>query len=291
MSSSLPTFPDYLRRHVAQVLRHHYESGHSRINLGAGVSVTGAVLERASMMSMRMHTCPVCRGDKVERIPRTNGTSIEVDCWRCIGQGEIGELRKRKVQEQTSKCRPCKGSGTIPRPEYRTAKMYDPHPDPCDRCNGRGYLYSASVMCGSAEYPHAQPTPGEVRSDVSDALNLMRERGQERSLLVLSIAYGEVGKHVERHLGLPAVVSLWPHTKHGKKLLEQLGSSTGKSPPWVQLHECLSGDWQSSMMANMANTGAIALLEVGLSHLAKADADSGGRVTAVAKRLEKETAK
>lgn len=292
MTAAFPTYPDHLRKYVAQVLRHHFESGPSKVGLGSGgISVTGAVLERAAMLSMRTHRCPVCKGSGTQSIPRTSGTSIEVDCWRCIGQGEIGELKQAKVQDQTTRCHACRGSGTIARPEYRAIKAYDPHPETCLRCDGRGYHWSGSVYCGSGEYPHAQPTPGEVRSEVTDAFDLMRERDQERSLLVLGIAYGEVGRHVERHLGLPAVVSIWPHTPHGKKLLEQFGTK-GKSPPWRLLHECLEpGDWSKNTLANMANTAAIALLELALSHLAKADSDTGGRIAAVAKRLEGEALK
>jgi hypothetical protein len=292
MTAAIPTYPDHLRNYVAQLLRHHFETGPSKVGLGSsGISVTGAVLERAAMLSMRTHRCPVCKGNKVQSIPRTNGTSIEVDCWRCIGQGEIGELKQPKLQDQTTRCGPCRGSGTIPRPEYKEAKAYDPNPDECLKCDGRGYRWSGTVYCGTGEYPHAQPTPGEVRSEVTDAFDLMRERGQERSLMVLNIAYGEVGRFVERQLGLPAVVSIWPHTPHGKKLLKTLGSN-GRSPSWRELHECLGpGEWSRNALANMANTAAIALLELALSHLATADTDTGARIAAVAKRLEGETSK
>jgi hypothetical protein len=284
-AAPLPTFPDALRPHVAQVLRHHYETSPSMITLGgSGISVTGAVIERASMLSMRMATCPTCLGSKTENITLTNKRVVSITCWRCHGDGEIGEIRKTKMQEQTVRCTSCKGTGTVVRPEYRKDKVHDPHPLPCEDCDAHGYRHMDTVICGTGEYPHSQPTPGEELSVATDALRYMREAGQERSLLVLSIAYGEVGRGVERQLDLPVALSLWPHTTHGRKLLDRLGAKG--QPPWETLHGCLGGDWTQTTLASMANTSAIALLEMGLSHLARADGETGGSITGAARRLK-----
>lgn len=284
MTAPLPTYPDALRIHVAQVLRHHFEAGPGTSH-GRGISVTGAVIERASMLSMRMSTCPTCLGTKTENIVLTDKRVLPLTCWRCHGDGEIGEIRKTKMQEQTERCRSCKGAGTVPRPEYKLERMYDPHPLKCGACGARGYHHIDTVLCGTGEYPHAQSTPDEGRTEASAALTRLRDV-DDRSLLVLSIAYGEVGKRVERQLGLPLAVSLWPHTKHGRRLLARY--PVDGEPPWRDMYDGLSTGDATTAMANVAS---VALLELSLSHLFKADGATGGKVLAMARRLEKEVGK
>src|SRR5574343_653000 len=123
-----------------------------------------------------------------------------------------------------------------------------------------------TVLCGTGEYEQAQPIGGEARSEASDALMLMRELGQERSRVVLEIAYGEVGRH-------------------GERLLRALGHYRGE-PPYLTMHEALSGGFQEATLAALANTQAIAVLELALSHLFVADERTGGRVGALAMKLE-----
>lgn len=286
MTNHLPTFPTLLRPHIANLLRHHYETNPTVVNLaGSGISVTGATIERASMLSMRMRTCPTCLGTRVQNIHATRGRTIAVPCWRCYGDGEIGEIKKAVMQEQTARCAACKGSGRTPRPEYKRERVYDPKPLKCNRCEGRGYQHIDTVLCGPGKYQSGQPVEGDARSPASKAIARLNALGRERSVFVLSVAYGEVGKHIERRLGLPVAVSLWPHTRHGKVLLSQIGGR-GKPPPWRELHECLIGDMEQRTRASMANTLAIAMLELALSHLAKADEETGSQLASSAKRLE-----
>ena len=286
MTHQLTAYPDALRPHVAQILRHHYETDASKVHIGgSGISVTGAVIERASMLSMRMRTCPTCLGTRTQDIKLTDKRVISIPCWRCHGDGEIGEVKKTVMQEQTVRCSACKGAGTVPRPEYRREKLFDPHPLKCEACKGRGYHHMDTVLCGTGEYEQAQPIGGEARSEASDALALMRELGQERSRVVLEIAYGEVGRRVERHHALPVAMAVWPHTSHGKQLLRALGHYRGE-PPYEAMHEALSGDFQLATRASLANTQAIAVLELALSHLFVADERTGGRVGALARKLE-----
>jgi hypothetical protein len=143
------------------------------------------------------------------------------------------------------------------------------------------------VLCGSGEYEQAQPTVDDRTTVASDALGLMRERGQERSRVVLEIAYGEVGRRVERQFKLPPAVAVWPHTAHGKRLLRHLGHYRGE-PPFEALHDALTGDWTTATLAGLANTSAIAMLELALSHFRAADNETGGRVLGTAQRIEKE---
>lgn len=287
VTAPLPTFPDALRPHVAQILRNHYESTPGRVSLGAGISVTGAAMERAAMLSMRMRQCPTCLGDKVQRIELTDKRVITIPCWRCHGDGEIGEMRKTKMQEQTKRCYHCKGAGTVPRPEYRREKLYDPNPEKCDRCNGRSYHHVSTVLCGSGEYERGSYAGDDQVTVASEALQWMRNHGQERSRFVLEIAYGEVGRRVERHHKLPPAVAVWPHTAHGKRLLRHLGHYRGE-PPFEALHDALTGDWTTATLAGLANTSAIAMLELALSHFRAADNETGGRVLGTAQRIEKE---
>jgi hypothetical protein len=232
-----------------------------------------------------MKTCPTCLGTRTQDIKITNNRVISIPCWRCHGDGEIGEIRKTTMQEQTQRCSGCKGAGTVPRPEYKREKLYDPNPLPCPECDGRSYHHMDTVICGTGDYEPAQPTPGEGRSPVSDALALMRQNEQERSRIVLEIAYGEVGRRVERQLHLPVALSVWPHTSHGKRLLRCVGHYRGE-PPFEAMYDALSGDVKTSTLASLANTAAIAMLELALSHLCAADAATGGSITGTARRLK-----
>lgn len=286
MTHQLTAYPDALRPHVAQILRHHYESDSTRLPNGrGGISVTGAVIERASMLSMRMRTCPTCLGSKTENIALTDKRVISIQCWRCCGDGEIGEVKKTVMQEQTVRCARCKGAGTLPRPEYRKERVYDPKPLKCDGCKGRGYHHMDTVLCGTGEYEQAQRVGGEAHGEASDALAMMRESGQERSRVVLEIAYGEVGRRVERQHHLPVAMAVWPHTSHGKRLLRELGHYRGE-PPYAAMSAALSGDLHLAARASLANTAAIAVLELALSHLFVADGLTGGRVGTLARKLE-----
>lgn len=286
MTHQLTAYPDALRPHVAQILRYHYETDGGHVGFGGSrLSVTGAVIERAKLMSMSMRKCHVCKGERTERIPVSKGLPIEVDCWNCGGDGELGQIRKTQVQDQTKRCNKCCGVGTVPRPEYRDLKRVDPNPLPCEPCEGRGYHYAIDVICGTGEYEQAQPVPGEARSEATDALALMRTLGQERSRAVLEIAYGEVGRRVERQHGLPVALAVWPHTSHGKRLFRALGHYRGE-PPYERMHDALSGDFQVATLGSLANTAAIAMLELALSHLFVADGKTGGKVAGMARKLE-----
>lgn len=147
-----------------------------------------------------------------------------------------------------------------------------------------------TVLCGTGEYEQAQPVPGECHSEASDALALMRTVGQQRSRAVLELAYGEVGRRVERHLDLPVVLAVWPHTSHGRKLLKLLGHRSG-SPPYQAMNEALSAAGQAGTLASLANTAAIIALELALSHLRMADDQTGRRIVHHAARLERVSAR
>jgi hypothetical protein len=286
LTHQLTAYPDALRPHVAQILRYHYETDGGHVGFGGSrLSVTGAVIERAKLMSMSMRKCTVCKGQRTERIPVSKGLPIEVDCWNCGGEGELGQIRKTQLQDQTKRCNKCMGVGTVPRPEYRELKRVDPNPLKCEACDGRSYHYAIDVICGTGEYEQAQPVPGEARSEASDALALMRTLGQGRSRAVLEIAYGEVGRRVERQLDMPVAMSVWPHTAHGKRLLRALGHYRGE-PPYERMCEALSGDFQVATLASLANTAAIAMLELALSHLFAADERTGGTIRKSARKLK-----
>lgn len=292
MTGPLTSFPSALRPAVAQALRAHFET-RGRMSTGTGQSATGAAMERAAALSQRSRTCPECLGARRQtiRVPAMKGKVaryIEIDCWRCYGAGEIGEMSKAIPQTATYKCTRCQGAGTLQRREFRQAGQSDPEPLPCDQpgCAG-GYHWGLTALCGTGEYPHAAPMPGEPQSAVGTALAAMVGRGQSDSVTVLEVAYGDVGKHVERALRAPLAVAVWPFTKRGQTLMKHLRLPVGK-PPHAALADALhSDDSTTSALAGLANSEAVATLELALVRLRRADDDTGGRLARLAAKIER----
>jgi hypothetical protein len=319
------TYPAPLRPYVEQALRYHFEAqaaGRGGYSAGpGGKSITAASCERAAMLSLRAATCPTCQGTRIQTIDSPRRV-IEIDCWRCCGEGEIARRIDPPPEAATTACPCCRGSGRyrkrgsfIPGRNGRRwvdnagydaplrgwfAKVggqrvwhdnpaYDPHHELawCVRCRGRGWIACGVIPAGGSEHRAGYATSeDEATSPVGAVLSLMRRRGQHASVVVLELAYGEVGTYVRRRLGEPVELALWPFTRPGRLLLERLRVVKGTRP-----HRALARARESTepVVASMvagAQTAAVAVLELALARHFAVDEETGGQTLRLSQRIQ-----
>lgn len=319
------TYPASLRPFVEQVLRYHFEAeaaGRGGYSAGAGgKSITAASCERAAMLSLRAATCPTCQGTRRQTID-TPRRVIEIECWRCFGAGEISRRIDPPPEAATTACPWCRGSGRyrkrgsfVPgrkgrrwvdnagylapcRGWFRTLQgvrvwQDNPHYDAahelawCVRCRGSGWLPCGVLPAAGSEHRAGySPREEDTTSAVGAGLALMRRRGQQASVLVLELAYGEVGTYVRRRLGEPVELALWPHTRPGKALLQRLRLAKGTRPHRALARARESTEPVVATMAAMTQTAAVAVLELALARHFEADAETGGQTLRLSRRIQ-----
>lgn len=319
------TYPAALRPFVEQVLRYHFEAeaaGRGGYSAGAGgKSITAASCERAAMLSLRAATCPACQGTRVTTIPSPRKT-IEIECLRCFGQGEISRKLEPPPEASTTACPCCCGSGRyrkrggfipgrasrrwVPNSAYsaplrgwftksmgRRIWVENPDYDPqhelawCVRCRGRGYLPCEAMPAGGSEERAGwSPQEDDSTSPVGAGLAVMRQAGQHASVLVLEVAYGELGNFVRQRLGEPMELALWPLTLPGQLLMARLRVPKGRRPQRALSRARESTEPVVASMASIAHTAAIATLEIALARHFTADSVTGGQTLKLSQRLQ-----
>lgn len=273
------------------------------------------------MLSLRATTCPTCQGTRRQTIDTPRRT-IEIECWRCFGAGEISRRIDPPPEAATTACPWCRGSGRyrrrgsfvedrhgrrwVPnagylapcqgwfrtvagRREWQPNPSYEPQHELawCVRCRGAGWL-PCGVLPASGSHERAGYSPREedTSSAVGAGLALMRRAGQQTSVLVLEVAYGEVGTYVRRRLGEPVELAIWPFTRPGRLLLERLQLARGTRPHRALARARASTEPVVASMAAVAQTAAVAALELALARHYEADAEGGGQTLRLARRLQ-----
>lgn len=281
-------YPDHLRPYVAMVLKRHFQSERSWARLNSHVgSTTGAALERAGMRSLRMTPCPDCKGAKYhyERISfgtRKRAKVVAMPCVRCDASGQIGRsVGGQKIRETTKSCGRCSGSGRLYPSEMAALVMPWIR---CFDCRGRGYIANLDAAHGPDMSCYVDRSD-EATSPVQRLMRSLRVTNHPNEALVLELAYGEVGARVEKKLGAPITLALWPLTTPGKELVLELRCKA-KTLHGDLLHAWHEGTVRQQTLASQANTAAIAGLETALSCLFTVDRESGFEVRAMAERLD-----
>lgn len=282
-------YPDHLRNAVGQVLRRHFQAERSWARLNSHIgSTTGAALERAGMRSLRMTPCPGCRGAKYhyERISfgaRKRAKVVAMPCVRCDATGQIGRsVGVQKIREATKVCKKCSGSGKLYPPDM--VMMVMPWIRCCD-CRGRGYIANLDAAHGPDSSCYFERSSEQSTSPVHRLLREMRVANRTQEAMILELAYGEVGGRVEKKLGAPITLALWPLTTPGKDLVRELRCKA-KTLHGDLLHAWNEGSVRQQTLASQANTAAIAGLETALCCLFAADRETGFAVRAMAERLD-----
>jgi hypothetical protein len=282
-------YPDHLRNAVGQVLRRHFQSERSWARLNSHVgSTTGAALERAGMRSLRMQPCPSCNGAKYhyERISfgmRKRAKVVPMPCVRCDATGQIGRpVGQQKIRETTKRCDRCKGAGRLYPAEM--ARLIMPWIR-CPDCRGRSYVANLDAAHGPDMSCYFDRSADEGTSPVQRLLTDLRRANRSNDALALELAYGEVGAKVEKRLGAPITLALWPLTTPGKELILELRSNA-KTLHGDLIHAWHEGSVRQQTLASQANTAAIAGLETALCGLFEVDRETGFHVRAMAERLD-----
>lgn len=283
------TYPDHLRPAVATVLRRHFQSERSWARLNSHVgSTTGAALERAGMRSLRMQTCPNCKGAKYhyERISfgtRKRAKVVAMPCVRCEASGQIGcSVGVQKIRETTKCCGRCSGSGRLYPSDMVALVMPWIR---CYDCRGCGYVANLDAAHGPDMSCYFDRSVDESSSPVQRLMRKLRLANRSHEAMVLELAYGEVGGRVERKLGAPITVALWPITAPGRELVSELRCKA-KTLHGDLLHAWNEGTVRQQTLASQANTAAIAGLETALCCLFAADRETGFAVRAMAERYD-----
>lgn len=305
-------------------MRHHFEAqaaGRGGYNAGPGKSITAASCERAAMLSMRATTCPLCQGTRVQTID-TPRRVIEIECLRCFGEGEIARKVDPPPESSTRACPVCTGSGRyrkrgsfIPGREGRRwvdnlaylapckgwfsraggQRVWRDNPDHdpahelawCVRCRGGGWLLCEALPAGSADHRAGySPEEDDSSSAVGAPLAVMRQIGQHESVLALEVAYGELGNYVRQRLGETVDLALWPLTRPGRLLLARLHLPEGKRPHRALAHARRSTEPVLASMAAVAQTAAVAALELALARHFAADASTGEQTLRLSRRIQ-----
>jgi hypothetical protein len=318
------TYPAALRPFVEQALRYHFEkqvAGRGGYTAGpGGKSITAASCERAAMLSLRAATCPRCQGTRLETI-KSGRRVLEIDCTHCFGEGEVARKIDPPPEAATRACPICSGSGRyrkrgsfVPGRQGRRwvdnvgyfaplrgwfstiagQKVWQPNPDYdphhelawCVRCRGDGWLPCEALPAGTAEHRAGySPDDDDSTSPVGAPLAIMRQSGQHESVLALEVAYGELGNYVRQRLGESVELALWPLTRPGRLLLARLRLPTGKRPHHALARARHSTEPIVASMAAVAQSTAMAALELALARHFAADAETGGQTLLLSQRI------